>query len=148
MYRIISLLNVTLISAVDIVMERIFESKSKELISALELKSYSSNDGSVCSPAHWDTSGSVEESWANLSGLEIFLKPSFFHVPAYNLHNVIRLVSNFNLMETISIPVVSLCNVPAIEVVLCVVVVAKVIGWVNEGAPDHSYLIKIYLSDI
>ena len=47
-------------------------------------------------------------------------------------------------METITIPVVALSDIPAVEVVLGVVVVAEVVGGGNEGAPHYSYPIKIY----
>lgn len=139
MYWIVSLLNVSFVSAMDIVMEWILESKSKELVSSLEFESDSSNNCSVCSPTHWDASSSIEESWTNLSSFEVFFKSSFFHVPSDNFNNIIRFISDFNLMETIAIPIVSLGNISAVEVVLCVVVMPKVVGWINEWASNHSY---------
>ncbi len=51
-------------------------------------------------------------------------------------------------MESITIPVVALSNIPAVEVVLGVVVVTEIVGWVDEGASHYPYPIKIYLMKI
>lgn len=144
---IVTFFDVSFIAAVNVIMEWVFKSKSKELVGAFEFKSDSSNDCSVCSPAHWDATGGVEKSWTNFSSFEIFLESSLFHVPSDDFNNVIRLVSDFDLMKTITIPVVSLSDVPAVEVVLGVVVVPKVVGRVDESASHLSYPIKIYLMD-
>jgi hypothetical protein len=107
------------------------------LVSSLEFESNCSDDCSVCTPTHWNTPCSVEKSWAYLIGFEIFLDSSFFHVPADNFNDIISLVSDFNLMESISIPVVTLIDVPAVEVVLDIVVMTKVICGVYK-AVSHA----------
>lgn len=130
----------SLVSVVHVVMERIFKSKGKELVSSLEFKCDSSNDGSISSPTHWNASSSVKESWSNFSSLEIFLKAALLHVPSNNFNNIIGLISDFNLMKSITIPVVALIDIATIEIVLCIVVVTKVIGGIDESTPHYLYL--------
>lgn len=125
----------SLVSVVHVVMERIFKSKGKELVSSLEFECDSSNDGSISSPAHWDASSSVEESWSNFISFEVFLKATLLHVPSDNFNNIIGFISDFNLMESITIPVVTLIDIAAVEIVLCVVVVTEVIGGIDESTP-------------
>lgn len=147
----------SLISLVNIIMERIFESKGKELVCSFKFKCYSTNNSFISSPAAWYTTGCVEESWSNLFNFKIFLKSSLFHVPSNNFNNIIRLVSNFNLVETITIPVVTLSYISTIEIVLCVVVVAKVIGRIEKSTShsrsfikfiDLRYSLQIYITEL
>lgn len=144
MLSIASFFNKSLISLMNVIMEWIFKSQGEELVSSFEFKSYSTNDGFVGTPTEWDTSSGIEESWTNFSGFEIFFKPSLFHGPSNNFYNIIRFVSNFNLVESISIPVVTLVNISAVVIVLHIVVMTEVIGGINECTSHPVYLIKIY----
>lgn len=60
-------------------------------------------------------------------------------MPADNFNNLIGLISNFDLMESISIPVIALSDISAVEIVLNIVVMPKVIGGIDEGSP-HIFL--------
>lgn len=127
-------------STVNIVMEWIFKCESEELVCSLEFEGDSTNDSFVGSPAQWYTSGSIEKSWSNFSGFEIFLKSSFFQMPSNNLNNIFRLIPNFNLMESITIPVVSLVNIAAVKIVLNIVVMTKVICRIDKSTSHSLYL--------
>jgi hypothetical protein len=56
-------------------------------------------------------------------------------VPSDNFNNIIGFISDFNLMESITIPVVALIDIAAVEIVLCVVVMTEVIGGIDESTP-------------
>lgn len=139
---IISLFNVSLIALMNIIMERIFKSKSEKLVSSFEFKCYGTNNSFVGTPWAGNTTSGVEEPWTNFFNFKIFFKSALFHVPSDNFNNIVRLISNLNLMETISIPVVSLSNISTIEIVLCVVVMTKVIGWIDERISHTRSYIK------
>lgn len=139
---IISLFNVSFIALMNIIMERIFKSKSEKLVSSLEFKCYSTNNGFVGTPAAWDATSGVEEPWTNFFNFKIFLKSALFHMPSDNFNNIIRLISNLNLVETISIPVVSLSDIATIEIVLGIVVMTKVIGWIDKRTSHTRSYIK------
>lgn len=141
---VISLLNMSFVSLMYIIMERIFKSQSEKLISSLKLKSDSSNDSFISAPTHGNTSSSIEKSRSNLMSFEVLLKSSFFHVPSNNFNNIIGFVPNLDLMQTISIPVISLVDVSAVEVILDIVVMSKVVSWVYESVSHMLYLTKIY----
>lgn len=141
---IVSLLDVALVALVSVVMERIFKCKSKELVGPLEFEGDGANDGLVGAPAHGHASGSVEQSGAYFISFKVFFEPALLHVPADNLDDVISLIPNFDLVEPVAIPVVTLIDVPAVEVVLRVVVVPEVVGGVDKVGP-HVVLTKIYL---
>lgn len=55
-------------------------------------------------------------------------------MPPDNFDGIIRLVSDLNLMKSIPIPVVSLTHISAIEIVLGIVVMAEIVGGIDEGA--------------
>lgn len=139
---IISLFNVSLVALMNIIMERIFKSKSEKLVSSLEFKCYGTNYGFVGTPRAGDTTSGVEESWTNFFNFKIFLKSALFHVPSDDFNNIVRLISNLNLVESISIPVVSLSDIATIEIVLCVVVMTKVVGWIDERTSHTRSYIK------
>lgn len=147
----------SLISLVNVIMERIFESKGEKLVSSFKFKSYSTNNSFIGSPAAWYATSGVEESWANLFDFKIFFESSLFHVPSNNFNNIIRLVSNLNLVETISIPVVTLSDIAAIEIVLCIVVVTKIICRIDERIShlqsyikfiELRYSLQIYITEL
>ena len=131
-YWVISLLNMSLISAMYIVMERILKGKCEKLVSSFILECDSADYCFVSSPTAWHTSSSVEKSWSHLTDFEVFLKSSFFHMPTNNLYDLIRLISDFDLVKTITIPVVSLRHIPTIKVVLDIIMMSKVIGWIDK----------------
>ena len=128
---ITSFFDVTFISLVDVIVERIFERQSKGLVSTLNSDGNSTNNGFVWSPGVGDKSGSVEESWSDDVGFEIFLDSALFHVPSNNFDGGIRIVSDLDLVETKVSPVVALFDVSWIEVIVGVVVFTKIVGWVN-----------------
>ena len=55
-------------------------------------------------------------------------------MPPHNFDGIIRLVSDLNLMKSIPIPVVSLTHISAVEIVLGIVVMAEIVGGIDEGA--------------
>lgn len=55
-------------------------------------------------------------------------------MPPDNFDGIIRLVSDLNLMKSIPIPVVSLTHISAVEIVLGIVVMAEIVGGIDEGA--------------
>ena len=126
-----SLLNVSLVSLVDVVVEGIFEWEGVGFVGALDLDGDGSNDGFVWSPWVGDESGGVEESGSDDVGLEIFLNSAFFHGPSDNFNGSFRFVFDLDLVETVVGPVVALIDVSWVEVVVDVVVMTEVVGWVE-----------------
>lgn len=116
------------------------------MTSSFELKSNSPNNSTIGTPTHRHTTSSIEQSRPNLISLEIFLNSTFLHMPSNNFNNIIRLILNLNLMKSISIPIVSLIHISAVEVVLNIVVISEIVCWVDESISHLLlYLIKIYL---
>ena len=60
-------------------------------------------------------------------------------MPPDNFDGIIRLVSDLNLMKSIPVPVVSLTHISAIEIVLGIVVMAEIVGGIDEGA-SHGFI--------
>lgn len=139
MLWIVSFFDMAFVSGVNVIMERIFESKSEELVGSFVFEGDCSDDGFICSPRVRHKPGSIEESWSNFTNLEIFLNSALLDMPADKLNNFIRLIPNFYLMEPIAIPIVSLGNISAVEVVLDIIVMAKVVGRIDESS-SHIYL--------
>lgn len=128
---VVALLNVALVALVDVVVERIFEGQCEELVGALDFEGDCSDDSFVGAPREWHTAGSVEESGSDDIGLEILLDSSFLHVPANDLNDGISVISDLNLVESVVAPVVALGDILAVEVVIGVVVVTKVVGRIH-----------------
>ena len=126
--RAVSLLDGPLVASVDVVMEGVFEGNGVVLLSSLDSHNEGTNNGLVGSPGVGDKPGSVEESWPDNVGLEVLLDSSFLHLPANNLNVAISIISDLKLVESVTVPVVALGNVPVVEVVVDIVVVTKVIG--------------------
>lgn len=97
----------------------------------------------------WNKSSSVEESRPDFLNFEILLNSTFLHVPANNLDYLISLIPNFDLMEPIAIPVISLSDISAVEIVLDIVMMAKVIGGIDEASSEHyQYLLNKIIFDM
>ncbi len=126
-----ALLNMALISLIDVVMERILKGKGVGLVGALDFNGDGTDDCFVWTPWVGDQSGCVEKAGSNNVGLEILLNSAFFHGPSNNLNGGIRFVSDLDLMESVIGPVVSLLNVPRVKVVVDVIVMAEVVCWVE-----------------
>ena len=126
--RAVSLLDGSLVASVDIVMEGIFEGNGVVLLSSLNFHNEGTNNRLVGSPGVRDKPGSVEESWPDNVGLEVLLDSSFLHFPGNNLNVAISIISDLKLVESVTVPVVTLSDIPVVEVVVNVVVVTKVIG--------------------
>lgn len=131
---IVSFFDVTFESSMNKIMERVLEGQSEVLISSLVPESHSSNDASISSVGIWNKSCSVEESGPNFIDSEVFFDSSFFHGPANNFNDLIRLVSDFNKVHSITVPVVALGHIGFVEVVLSVVVMSEIVCRVNESA--------------
>jgi hypothetical protein len=123
-------------------MEGIFDCDSEILVGVSNLDDTCSNHSFVASPAHGYKSSGEEESGSDDLFSEIFLDSAFFHMPSDYLKFGISLVEEFNLMETIVVPVVTLGDVPVVEVVVDVVVMTKVVGLVNESS--HLFILINY----
>ncbi len=119
------------ISFIDIIMEGIFKWKSESLISSLDFNSNSTNNGFIWSPWVWNKSSSVEKSWSNNVSFEILFNSTLFHVPSNNFDWWLWIISDLNLMKSIIGPVVTLFNISWIKVIMGIVVISKVICWVN-----------------
>ncbi len=119
------------ISFIDIIMEWIFKWKSESLISSLDFNGNSTNNGFIWSPWVWNKSSSVEKSWSNNVSFEILFNSTLFHVPSNNFDWWLWIVSDLNLMKSIISPVVTLFNISWIKVIMGIVVISKVICWVN-----------------
>ncbi len=130
-YSITSLFNMSFISFVNIIMEWIFKRESESLISSLDSECDGSDNGFVWSPWVGNKSSSVEKSWSDDVTLEILFDSSFFHVPSNNFDWSLGLVFKLNLMESVIGPVITLINISWIEVIVNVVVVSKVVCWIN-----------------
>ena len=128
---IVALLNVALISLVDVVVEWVLEWEGVGFVGTLDLDGDGTDDGFVWAPWVGDESGGVEESGSDDVGLEIFLNSAFFHGPSNNFDGGFRFVSDLDLMESVVGPVVSLVNVPWVKVVVDVVVMTEVVCWVE-----------------
>ncbi len=126
-----TLLNVALISLVDVVVEWVLEGQGVGLVGALDPDGEGTDDGFVWAPWVGDESGGVEEAGADNVGLEIFLNSAFFHGPSNNLDGGIRFVLDLDLVESVVGPVISLFYVPWVKVVVDVVVMTEVVCWVK-----------------
>ena len=126
--RAVSLLNGSLVASVDVIMEGVFEGDGVVLLSSLDSHDEGTNNGLVGSPGVGDKPGSVEESWPDYIGLEVLLDSSFLHFPGNNLNVGISIILDLKLVESVTVPVVALGDVPVVEVVVDVVVVTKVVG--------------------
>ena len=128
---IASLFNMSFISFVDIIMKWIFEGKSECFISSLDFECDSSNDGFVWSPWVGNKSSSIEKSWSNDIGFEILLNSSFFHMPTNNFDWRLGFVFKLNLMKSIISPVITLINISWVEVIMNIMLISKVVCWIN-----------------
>lgn len=115
----------------NIIVEGILKSQGEFFISSLDSNSQGSKDRSVASPWVGNKSCCIEQSGPNNIGLEIFLDSALFDSPAKNLNVGIGVVSNFDLVKSITIPVVTLSDVTIVEVEVHVVVVSKIVGGVD-----------------
>lgn len=128
---VVSLFDVALVPFVDVVVERILKRKSVEIVGAFDFNGNGTDDGFIWAPGVGDESGGVEESRSDDISFEILLDSALFHVPSNNFDIGVRFVSDLDLVETVVSPVVALLNVPGVEVVVDVVVVTKIVGWVE-----------------
>lgn len=121
-----------LVASSDVVMERVFESKSVELVGALNLKDNCSNDGIEPGPGHWDDSGCVKQTWPDDILAEVLLETSFLNVPPDDF-NVLtgHLVPDLNNVQTVVVIVVSLQSITSVMVEVGVVVLAEVVAWID-----------------
>lgn len=131
--RVIAFFDMTFVSLVNVVMERIFESQCVVLIGAADSDDKSTNDSFIASPTERNNSGSEEKSRSNDFLSEIFFNTPLFHMPAYNFKIGICFVENFNLMQSIVTPVIALVNVPRVEVIVSIVVMSEVVGQISES---------------
>ena len=131
---VVALLDGSLVSPVDIVVEGVFEGDSVVLLGALDSNNKGSDDGFVGSPGVRDKSGGVEESGPDDVGLEVLLDSSLLHVPADDFEVAVSVVSDLDHVEAVAVPVVALVDVAVVEVVVDVVVVAKVVGGVDPAS--------------
>ena len=132
-------------------MEWIFERESEELVGALKFENHCTSDSFVGAIAVRNKSSSIEKSWPNFISLKIFLNSTFFEVPSHDFDNLIRFISDFNLMQAVAWPIVTLSNVSRVEVVLNVVVMTEIVGWVDKRSGhvlvskyNYTISIKIY----
>jgi hypothetical protein len=113
------------------------------LVSSFESANNGTFNSSCGVVAVWNNSSSIEESWLNLTESEVFFESAISEVPSNNFDNLVGLVLKFDLVESKVRPVVTLAHVGSIEIVLDIVLMPKVVGWVDPGS-DHRIQIKNY----
>lgn len=126
-----SLLDMTFVSLVNVIVEWILEWHSVCFVSSLNFYRYSTNDGFVWSPWAWDKSSSVEKSWSDDVSFEVLLNSSLFHVPSDNFDWCFGIISDLDLVKSVTTPVVTLLNISVVKVVVDVVMVTKVVCWID-----------------
>eukprot|EP00178_Gracilaria_changii_P008443 TRINITY_DN2567_c0_g1_i1.p1 TRINITY_DN2567_c0_g1~~TRINITY_DN2567_c0_g1_i1.p1 ORF type:complete len:116 (-),score=11.96 TRINITY_DN2567_c0_g1_i1:2-349(-) len=114
-------------------MEGIFKSDGVALLTSFNTNNKCSDDRFVGSPSVRDESGGIEKSWSDDIGFEVFLNSSLFHVPSNDFEITVSIISDFDLMESIVVPVITLIDITIVEVIVNIVVVSEVIGWINPG---------------
>lgn len=126
-------------------MERIFECQSEEIISSLELEGNWTLDDVAGSIAGGDKTSSVEKSWSDFIDSKIFLDSALLEVPPDNFYNLIGFVFDFDLVESIAGPVVTLGDIPGVEIVLDIVLMPEIVGRIDIRSSSHAYLNKNYI---
>lgn len=120
----------------DLVIETVREGQCEVLVCAFESANNSTFDSPCCVVAVWNNSSSIEKSWFNLTDSKIFFESALGEVPSYNFYNLVSLVLQFNLVESKVSPVVTLTHICFIEVILDVMLMPKVVCWIDPGS-DH-----------
>lgn len=130
-FCVASLLNMSLKSFVNVIMEWIFKSECVFLSGSLDSDSQSTDDGSVASPWIRNKSGSIEKSRSNNISFKILFYSTLLDGPIKNLDIRICVISDLNLMKSIAIPVVALSDVAVVEIEVSVVVISEVVRGID-----------------
>ncbi len=131
---VFSFFNVSFVAFIDVIMERIFKSNSVVLLSTLDSNCESSNDRFIWSPRIRNETSSVEQSGPNDISFEVLFNSALFEMPSNNFDVRVSIISDLEEVKAIIVPVVALGNKAIIEVVVYIVVMTKVIGWINPSS--------------
>lgn len=99
----------------------------------------------VGSIAGGDKTSSVEKSWPDFTDSKIFLDSALLEVPPDNFYNLIGFVFDFDLVESIAGPVVTLGDILGVEIVLDIVLMPEIVGRIDIRSGSHAYLNKNYI---
>lgn len=128
------------------IMPWVFKCQSVEFVSTFSFENYSSSNSPIERVWSGDNSSSIEKSRLDFINSEIFLDSALSHGPANNLDRLVGLVSDFDLVESVAAPIVSLINVCLIKVISRIVVMHEVVSLVDHLRIllNNKYLIIQY----
>jgi len=129
----------------NVVMEWIFKSKSVVLTGTLYSNNQCSNNRSISTPRIGNKSSSIEQPRSDNISFKVLLNSSILHFPSNNFNIAISIISYFNLMQSITVPVVTLSYITIVEIEMHVVVSTEIVGRIEERSSTHLIIwVEIY----